>query len=425
MKFFCAPPISLPRRLAADTVGIALFERPPRAGVGSAGTGVIDRCRKLGLQPTSRAWDLTSIALSVVAADMGHSRSTSADGWTREFELTIAVHEPTLWAQQAALLQQALQFLTGDIWQLHFVAGGATPSAPRRLIAAPEQAVTLLSGGLDSLVGTIDRSAENVRLMAVSQIAAGDKSHQSEFTRAIGGGLRHLQVNHNAAPPTESERSQRSRSFVFVAFGALAATSLDSYRAGGTVSLFIPENGFISLNIPLTPLRVGSLSTRTTHPYYIKLVQELLNTVGLSVRLTNPYQFKTKGEMLSNCKDQDLLKRNAFDATSCGRFARFGFTHCGRCVPCLIRRASFYRWGRRDETKYHYKNLARQDSDHSGFDDVRAAAMAIERVKVSGLDRWIGSALNSGHLGDIRPYRDMAGRGLEELASYLKAARVL
>ena len=35
------------------------------------------------------------------------------------------------------------------------------------------------------------------------------------------------------------------------------------------VTLYMCENGFISINPPLTDARLGSLSTRTTHPVYL------------------------------------------------------------------------------------------------------------------------------------------------------------
>ena len=40
--------------------------------------------------------------------------------------------------------------------------------------------------------------------------------------------------------------------------------------------IIVPENGYISLNIPLTYSRIGSSSTRTTHPYYFELLNQLL-----------------------------------------------------------------------------------------------------------------------------------------------------
>jgi hypothetical protein len=424
MKFHCGPTATL-RNLPRGVIPIALYEQPSRAGMGSAGTAIIERCRKLGLASNARAWDFLSIAISAVTADAGVARGTSADGWTRELELTVAVIDPAFWNQQITTVNSFLRFLTGDIWHVDFVAGGVLPAAPARLIARPEDAVTLLSGGLDSLIGTLDRTLEGKRLVAVSQVSAGDKSEQSTLAQSIGGGLFHLQLNHNARPPEAEDRSQRARSIAFIAFGVLAATALDRYHSGETITLYIPENGFISLNIPLTPARLGSLSTRTTHPSYLRQVQALLDAAGLRVQLLNPYQLKTKGEMLSECRDQAFLRRYAADTTSCGRFARNGFQHCGRCLPCLIRRAAFQRWGQRDSTQYKHANLSIRNSANKNFIDVRAAGIAVERVRQHGLDRWIGGALSTAQLGDISAYQDVARRGLEELGGFLAAARAL
>ena len=72
------------------------------------------------------------------------------------------------------------------------------------------------------------------------------------------------------------------------------------------------------------------------------MFQELLDAAALKVTVKNPYQFKTKGEMLRDCRDQAFLSKHAADTTSCGRYARNGWKHCGRCLPCLIRRAAFH-----------------------------------------------------------------------------------
>ena len=64
------------------------------------------------------------------------------------------------------------------------------------------------------------------------------------------------------------------------------------------VTLKVPENGLISVNVPLDPLRLGALSTRTTHPFYIARWNDVLTTLGVNVRIENPYWDKTKGEMV-------------------------------------------------------------------------------------------------------------------------------
>ena len=93
---------------------------------------------------------------------------------------------------------------------------------------------------------------------------------------------------------------------LFLAYGILAATCTELYRDGETVPLYICENGFIALNPPLTENRIGSLSTRTTHPVVLSLLQEIVDRMGIRVSIHNPYATKTKGEMLVECLDQPV-----------------------------------------------------------------------------------------------------------------------
>ena len=74
--------------------------------------------------------------------------------------------------------------------------------------------------------------------------------------------------------------------------------------------------------MPLDPLRAGSLSTKTTHPVYMKALQEIWNDVGRNIDFILPYKFKTKGEVLMECKNQELMKKLIFKSTSCGKCQR-------------------------------------------------------------------------------------------------------
>ena len=399
-----------------------MFQRPRRSGVGSIAATMVQQMSRAGVQPSSRAWDFLAVALSVAAADHCCLRKTSPDGWTREIQLEVAVTAPTFWETQSSALEAALRFLTGDIWQLSFVSGGTRP--PRKSPRARHQllgdCVCLLSGGVDSLVGAIDAIAMGRRPVLVSQRSKGDSERQRRFARIIGNNLSHLQLSHAIKPVGSTERSQRARSIVFLAYGVLAASVLPLHSRGEVIELLVPENGFISLNIPFTPLRIGSLSTRTTHPIFIGQVQNILNASGFNVRLLNEYSFKTKGEMLLGCSGQHLLRQLVFGATSCGRFARYNYRHCGRCVPCLVRRAAFLRWRAEDETKYQFADLSIPDHHHRDFDDVRSAAFAALSVAQTGVHSWAGAALNSVQLGDIAPYADLAERGIAELRAFLE-----
>ena len=407
-----------------EGVAFSLFEQPRRPGVGRVAAAMPQRLRSLGVYPSSRAWDFLAIALSVAAADQGCLRRNSPDGWTREIHLEVSVTDAAFWDTQTEAIESAVRFLTGDIWHVSFIAGGVAPPRQRRYTRRRPigDSVCLLSGGVDSLVGAIDAVASGLRPVLVSQVSQGDASRQRQFAEILGEDLSHIQLSHAIKPSGEAEWSQRARSLVFVAYGVLAASVLGQYRGGESVTLLIPENGFISLNVPLTPLRIGSLSTRTTHPFFIQQIQSILDGAGFRVQLSNPYQLKTKGEMLVECMDQPLLQDLVFQSTSCGRFSRFNYEHCGRCVPCIVRRAAFLHWAKGDETSYVYDDLSIPNDEYRDFDDVRSVAFAALQVEESGVDAWAGGALNYIHLGDTSLYADMAGRGIAELREFLDQA---
>lgn len=415
MKLVCA----LKDHLFPDddqALSVVLYDAATSPRHGSAGGAIKHQVLKDKLVPAPQAWDFLSLALAVSVADVAGHRSESPDGWTREFELEVATINPVLWNGNRALVEQLLCFLTTDRWQVRFLEGGLSPAPPQHQVRPEEDCIVLLSGGLDSLVGAIDLAASGARPFAVSHTVRGDAHNQRNFAHMLGGGLRHFQVNHNAdAPDPESMPSQRARSIAFLAYGALAATTLKRYKDGDTITLYVCENGFISINPPLTGARLGSLSTRTTHPVFLGLVQKLLDAVDLRVKIVNPYQFKTKGEMLDECKDQGLLRTHAPASVSCGRYKTFGYRQCGRCVPCLVRRASFHKWGVKDDCSYVFSDIGRDDDDHAAFDDVRSVAMAIEEVQSAGLSDWIGTALSTAALGDVDALEAMVGRGLGEL----------
>lgn len=387
--------------------------RSARASAGQAAKSVFLRG---GYEAAPRAWDFLSIALSVVTADLAGWREESADNWTREFDLTIAVADPAFWRTQARAIEAALKFLSTDRWQLSFVEGGLQPAPPRSAVRPSEDCVVLLSGGLDSLIGAIDLAASGRKPLAVSNTVRGDGDNQGMFATAIGGGLRHLALNHNATPPWAKESSQRARSLIFIAFGVLAATALKTYHDGNEVPFYVCENGFIAINPPLTGARLGSLSTRTAHPEFLNRIREILAAADLRAAIVNPYEHKTKGEMLRDCVDQALLKAHATQSVSCGRYRVFNYKHCGRCVPCQVRRAAFLAWGQQDTTFYKFEQLGKSDAEHAKFDDVRSVAMAIAEVAADGLQAWLGPALSYPYMGDRLPLRQLVVRGLDELA---------
>lgn len=418
MKIHCTPDRA---SFAQDgALNVLLYAPRPGRSVGGAGVGISRVVRRKKLSPNQRAWDLMSLALSVVSADLASPRGASPDGWTREFELTVAVHDADFWNTQASTIQQYLAFLTTDIWRVRFHGNGYLHPVPNRPTFLPEEEVLLLSGGLDSLVGAIDFASEGRRALHVSHLVRGDGLKQRLFAAALGDAAHHLQMNHDAdVPGQEATPTQRARSIAFLSYGVLAATTLQAYQDGGVVTLNACENGFIAINPPLTPLRLGSLSTRTMHPVGLTLFQQIVDSAGLRLKIENPYRFKTKGEMMAECLDQASLQALGPKSTSCGRFLRYGSKHCGRCVPCLIRRAAFRKWGHQDTTYYVFEDLSIDDEDHARYDDVRATIMAGLEVDEVGVNSWLGTTLCSPLIREVPLLKGVVERGLMEVNDFL------
>jgi len=287
------------------------------------------------------------LALGEWAADKLVPRSPQPDAWTRDLVLEIpATPDWVLLLPRLALL---LQFLTGDTWTLQPRDFQADIKFTGKWIQDWQPtAATLFSGGLDSLTGAIDLLEQGQRLVLVShydygQLAATQQTLAAALTEHYGPDrLHHLPLRVQLEGP---ELTLRSRSLLYLALGLTAVTAFP-----GDLPLFIPENGWISLNPPLTLNRLGAYSTRTTHPHFLGELTSLWQQVGLAQNLVNPYQELTKGEMLAQCRNLGLLEKLAPLSVSCarpvvGRWQGEAAGACGYCYPCLVRRAALHRLG--------------------------------------------------------------------------------
>ena len=186
--------------------------------------------------------------------------------------------------------------------------------------------------------------------------------------------------------------------------------------------MFVPENGFISLNAPLTNRRIGSLSTRTTHPYFIGLIQDILDQIGFNISIKNPYQFKTKGEMVLSCRNLTLLKKIVNDTVSCSHWKRKN-QQCGYCVPCLIRQAALNKGHITESVLYNYgenDTLAKfVKNNQNGRDDLFSLIRAIKQLDNVNVKNWVSKSGPLEH--QLLPqYEDIFKRGLKEVEELLK-----
>lgn len=428
-SIFCAPKDRIPGLRTPGVEYVSMYGHDGLADVSTVGSTLIDDIKAAGMAPSAASWDFLSLALAVNVADHAFERSQSPDGWTRIIELELALCEPEPFQRAVQEIQKALRFLTGDFWRLTFTEGGYPPPRPRDAVDHEADCVSLLSGGLDSLVGAIDLNAQGRSPLFVSHIARGDREKQRQFAARLGKEGNHVQWNQNIwlkPANREGEPSTRARSIVFFAFAAIAGEHLSRMRnLSEKVEVFVPENGLISLNVPLNAGRVGSLSTKTTHPVFMHRLQELWNSLRIPVVLRLPYVTKTKGEMLAECADQVTLAEVGGQSTSCGRFGKHGLKHCGRCVPCMVRRAAFLRAGITDTTiEYVHRNLSTAQREQ-GADDVAALATAVVKIEEDGVRAFTAGQFAFAGPWKRREFEGVVERGLSELGVLLRRHGVL
>ncbi len=420
----------------ADTFDPQLSPTEPRIVVGlrragdpyTLGPDAIKAIAKaVGEAPQDAAADLLTAATAAFAADLRVPRDLAPDRWTRHLRLYVPVTDPTLWSTVAPRLSELLAFLTGDVWEIEFRQLVSVPAPALGSTKPQVKTVCLFSGGLDSLVGGIDLLSTGEPVALVGQYGAGltnsiQKRVLAPLRDRFGGALHAFMFyvqpskEYSAGEPT-----MRSRSILFLALGVVVASALRAKR------LVVAENGLISLNVSLTMTRLGSHSTRTTHPHVMAMLSALLQSVGLDVAVELPYRFQTKGEMLAGTKDANLLATVAPLTMSCshpevGRYR--GTTpghHCGYCVPCVIRRAALKRAGLAHGV-YDVDILTKPPSRASRTaDDLRAFDIAIERFRTMSHRGHVAAVLSTGPIPgtDAGRYAEMYARGMEEVDALL------
>jgi hypothetical protein len=410
-------------------------------GIGDA----LEELAKLKVFPSEIGVDFLVLAAHVHAADTRISRTTeSQDAWTREMRLVVPVSDVARWTATTLLLERTLNFLTGDRWTIGFRARPAgferiVPAKELSVTSAPFDSLSLFSGGLDSLIGAINVLELGETPLFISH--AGEGATSDSQNTLFKGLKRHyaqrqfdrlriwMNFPSDLVRNVDIEHTTRGRSFLFFAAGVFGGTGMN---AGFT--LRVPENGLIALNVPLDPLRLGALSTRTTHPFYMARWNDLLIALGIPGRIENPYWNMTKGEMVAKCANKTLLASLIPDSLSCASPAKARWRgrateHCGYCLPCLIRRAALKKGlGSMDRTGYTLDlNANTLDTLQAEGQQVRAFQFAIERLKQKP---QLASLLihKPGPLLDESAARqaalaDVYKRGLGEVAALLASVR--
>jgi hypothetical protein len=313
--------------------------------------------------------DLVRIAMPVFAADRSVRRKGRGSSWNaRDFDITVEVNDPATWTAHSQQLSRLVGFLSGDHWVFQFAQAAAPDEGVLPIEGQRFDRTILLSGGADSAAGALlsaielgeGRSHALVSQFSSTALSPIQQNIVSAFERLAPGVQ---QVHHQFRLHRGSKRldgtafkdepSSRSRSLLFLALGLAVAER-------GNSKLWIPENGFASLNPPLGADRRGSLSTHTTHSRFLRELSALMRSVGGHGEIENPFEGLTKGEMFqrvaaavgTDAASAFLSATNSCSHTDARYSGAPAGSSCGVCFGCLVRKASFNASGVPDKTAY-------------------------------------------------------------------------
>lgn len=362
---------NVPSRNFSDAIVFNMLDENPKSNLKTNFEEIWRRFSKHNVESIYE--DFLVFAASVFAVDKRVPRreipgSEVKDNWTRNLELCVPVINLDQWLAVKGKLEEALNFLSGDIWSLTFRETkeryrNIEYKKKNSLINSKFDGVALFSGGLDSFsgaikllhdkrnicfVGCMEYNQLNKRILELYQLIKEKYNNvNSDIIVFYTKPKTPVNIDDNLKS-IFTENTSRSRSLLFIA-GAIATASL----IGNDIPVYIPENGFIGLNIPLTPSRIGSCSTRTTHVFFLRLLNDLLSMLGIPHKIDNFFACKTKGEILEEIKNTKPFLKGAGRTISCSHPTQgSGATvpiNCGYCFPCLIRRAALLKVGYSNE----------------------------------------------------------------------------
>lgn len=406
--------------------------------------GIWHRMGKLLINPLYE--DLYIISLSIYGLDKRVSRNRFGDCWTRDISVSIPVLQIEKWVRTESEWNSMLSFLTGDYWHITFRSTDAVCSQHKRkskssLNLIPCDCVSLFSGGLDSFCGAIKLLElghspclvghnEYPKLRAKQEDFAKSfrEFYPDQYCQFIGftAGARAPYLIINDEKLSGTENTTRGRSLLFLSFALTIAGIL-----GEEMPVYIPENGFIGINVPLTNSRIGSCSTRTTHPYFIGEFKSILYKVGIKNPIENIFAYNSKREIVRMVKDNPTFLSGFKDTISCShpcqaRYSKNGSRkypiNCGYCYPCLIRKSSLL-----DITDNgDYSHMELPSAFLSGFSksdksfDLNAVVNSIYRFKHSSSEQIRRLIRKNGPLSleEVEKFERLYASGMNDLIEF-------
>lgn len=290
-------------------------------------------------------YDGLLLAAAVEFADRTQRRQVHR--WGREIKIRVPAHDPDRWNARAVLiaLTDALDFLTGDRWDIHFVERStaiASPRQPRFELSAELTAVLPYSDGLDSYaVGCLLERELGSKLL---RVRVGTKAPKPLGPGRHGHPFTSVPYRVRSATQRFVESSARSRGFKFALMGGLAAHLVNANN------VIVSESGQGALGPVL--VAVGqSYEDYRVHPLFTERMERLFAALlGGTIRFQFPRIWYTKGETLTQFVNECGRNAGWSSTRSCWQQNRHASVECRRrqcgiCAACMLRRMSVHSAG--------------------------------------------------------------------------------
>jgi 7-cyano-7-deazaguanine synthase in queuosine biosynthesis len=384
---------------------------------------------------TSLEEDLLILSSAIYGCDLAFKRG-ERENITRNIALRVPVTNFQAFERVHGDLEHILYVLSHDNWTVEFARRGGSPESAATW--SKQQGKTLLfSGGLDSLAAAVELLDQigPAHLQLASHVTGNQltRGTQEKLVEYLNSKYQ-PQVNrialrtgghkHKDFPfPSDQDReeTQRTRSFMFLAIGSLAAR-----RSGQSEVVMIAENGQMAIHLPLSAARIGAFSTHTAHPQFVDLASDFFSKVlDYQIQISNPYLYRTKAEVVKGLVAKHPTAIGI--SVSCWRGSRVsGSNHCGECVPCLVRRVAVEANGlklpeyARDLLAEDVSNLPEDNEGKRNLVEFGEFASAFKRLPQAEL-QFMYPDLFSAHFDTdaaVKMYKRFADEALTVLSSY-------
>jgi hypothetical protein len=387
------------------SIRVSVVEEDGRARVGwtpcEIGTNLVFSAESLASYFFA-AWepvifDALLLAAAVEFCDKTQRRPTL--GWGRDIALNIPVHDPEAWRRRGVhdSLHEALDFLTGDRWQITFIKRRkAVPSPQQGLFNLPTGAIGVMpfSDGLDSCaVGALLSKEHGDKIV---RVRLGPKnSDPPEDSQGRKQPFTAVPYNIRRGKQRFVESSARSRGFKFSMLSGLAA-----YLAKAN-KVFVPESGQGALGPSLVTVGQAYEDFRN-HPRFTRKMSVFLKALlGHDIAFEYPRLWFTKGETLAAYAASNGHSPEWNAKRSCWQDNRQVSVdghrrQCGICAACMLRRLSLHA-AKLNEPKENYvwENL-------SAVEFKKGVAPGFDKITNAQRNYAIAGALHLDHLASLR-----------------------